>query len=110
MVQKNAVIKKRIFLPDDPVAYLLVIRVHWTAERKVFKIEVNIPNDSNPKLKPLLIAQEILQYKELQTIVKLIDHKDVMPVDFQVKHLRNFLAFVKLLLLPFIGVQISTLV
>jgi len=98
---KYAKIKKRVFL-NDSYKYTLVCSACWTQDDKSFKIQLMSAAVTNND--QFLLCEEELKYKELQKIVKHIEYKDIMPVNFQIKQIRNFYTFVRFLLIPFIGV------
>jgi len=101
-VPKYALIKKRVFL-ENGYKYRLICDAYWGKDDKRFKLSLMagaVTSDDE-----FVLVEENLKYKEVQKVTKHLEYKDVIPVNFQLKQIKNFYTFVKYLLLPFIGVN-----
>ena len=105
-VPKYALIKKRVFL-ENGYKYRLICDAYWGKDDKRFKLSLMagaVTSDDE-----FVLVEENLKYKEVQKVTKHLEYKDVIPVNFQLKQIKNFYTFVKYLLLPFIGVRVGGL-
>jgi len=99
-VPKFAVIKKRVFMDDD-TQYMIACKASWTREEKVFKLQLmGVEEKTGTELTKVESELE-LPYKDLKSILKHIEHKDVMPVTLHIKQIKNFYTIVRFLLMPF---------
>ena len=105
---KFAIIKKRIFL-DENQQYMMVCRAHWTKEERVFKLQL-FGIDEKTGLELDRVESDLeLQYKDLRKILRYVEFKDIMPVTFHIKQIKNFYTLVRFLLMPFTTVIIPYL-
>jgi len=105
-VPKFAVIKKRVFMDDD-TQYMIACKASWTREEKVFKLQLmGVEEKTGTELTKVESELE-LPYKDLKSILKHIEHKDVMPVTLHIKQIKNFYTIVRFLLMPFTTVRIQ---
>ena len=101
---KYAVIKKRVFL-DDGIQYVLTCKVSWTKDEKIFKLQLNSVDANNVVDLNTIESELELPYKDLRKILKHVEYKDVMPVTFHIKQIKNFYTLVRYLLMPFTTVS-----
>lgn len=104
---KYAIIRKKIY-GDDGCEYLLVCKATWTKKMKQFTLEL-VKKAKDASEQDEIVHKKGLQYKNLQTILKQVEYKDVLPINFQVKEIRNFYTLIKFLLMPFTSVRIMFL-
>jgi len=101
---KYALVKKRIFI-DDNVQYMIQCRAIWTKEERSFKLQL-FGIDEKTGLELDKVESELeLQYKDLRKILRYVEFKDIMPVTFHIKQIKNFYTLVRFLLMPFTTVR-----
>lgn len=100
---KHAVISKKVFLSDTE-EYKIVCKGMWTKDVKKFSLELSKKDAQEDSF--TILHQRELQYKNLQTILKQLHYKDVLPLNSQVKNIRSFYNLIKQLLIPFTHVKL----
>jgi len=98
-----AVLKKRFYL-DDNSEYIVACRVKWSQNEKFFKFQL-MPIDQETGQETDKVESELqLPYTDVQKIIKYVEHKDIMPVTFDVKQIKDFFSVAKWLLMPFTNI------
>lgn len=102
---KYAVVRKRVSLDDD-THYIIACRASWTKEEKIFKLQLMALDEKTGVEQSKVESELELPYKDLRAILKHVEYKDVMPVTFHIKQIKNFYTLVRFLLMPFTTVKL----